>query len=384
MSKFLTTALVGTLLFILFLVGCGSGEEYPLFPVASSMQRNVTATTYQDDVSTMSITSIQLLDAVYAEYTELVLESYDGWQLAIEFLSQFYTLRMGGWLPHVAETHWAGGSPGEFIYDRVTENWEWYRIRTHEVPTYFRRGWNYIYNRYNERVTDAIWMTESGLYASAFSIWDFGNNGAHDILVTYLGGFEGCGGWASAKLFRWIDGQYQTIPIQTYYSITEDWTFEFWPDEGVLVTEMWHNSWGFYVSDDGTLVMYIYCNTFGLGGPRVPIYASLIFDDGIARLEPLVDTLHDISSYCWYPQHIFSWYNRLTGETHNAPAFPMNGAEHWHYNDEWGTIYHNRERYIQGTNILITPVERQTELEEYIRNLPPISPMPTNYTIDRQ
>jgi len=288
---------------------------------------------------------------------------HDTIQHAVDFLMQFYSLRLdtGGnpWaLPRAAEYHWDGGLPGEFIlYDS-----QFFQIRTVEVPPYFMRTGGAVYNQNNERVTDAPWFDRYWI-ANSFSIWDFGNDGMYDILVNNHAYCTCCTWENNARLFRWIDGEYRQISL----------------------SGNWSARWNFYKSDCSRFIVYFFSQAWYY---LEPVYAEIIFTGETAELTPLVDARFTVpegkEDYCccdlWeLMMQNNNWTNRMTGETFTAEPFPRDGII-WDWDDDGNFgIPVPRERYIHGTDIFIRPIHPKTALREYIENQLPAPWMPGVY-----
>jgi len=246
---------------------------------------------------------------------------------------------------------WLGGELSEW-------GWvQWESIITYDVPDIFfmrfRDSWENtgFYDRNFNRIADEPWMLWNGLYATGFSLWDFGND-VPDILVEYWGHYEGSGVYGTpASLFRYINGEF----VRVYYLPHQVWD---WGGAGDL-SPSWFPWQGYYLDDNNNLVAYFY----GIV-ESMPVYAHVTFFDNFANMDVIARGQIDWEYVDWENPDTFRifWNNYRTGEF-NFEAEPhryewvMDG-------DNWVRI--ETPHIIPGTNVLLTPIRPLTSFQESI------------------
>ena len=181
-------------------------------------------------------------------------------------------------------------------------------------------------------ITNAPWML-GNLYATGFSLWDFGNNGIPWILVYYWGDYEGTGdGGTPTSLFRFIDGQFIRVSMECRWGsgITYGWPSGFEPE--------------YFFDIVGNLVM-------STQGVDFTSYYYVSFNNAVASHNRIA-----ITGFYWDGQgYTIVWNNYITGET-NIPRT----TTHWDRDP-------NTPRYIPGMpDNVLTPIEPLTELQDRI------------------
>jgi hypothetical protein len=234
-----------------------------------------------------------------------------------------------------------------------------------ETPEiYFKYEWNEelsqenlgYYDRNGNRIESAPWLSKGSTefptmnyeYAVSFELWDFDQNGIPTIIIWFrphpYNASCYMGYW---QAFRFVDGEYQLVSVTCDRNL-----YHF--DGSLSISDRWwvnrSGRAGYYFDDSENLIICL--PTDRLSGPGGS-YSRIEFNGNKA----IFTAIAVYNNTAWNDEsHDFEyvlWDNLLTGETVTC------------YNEtDWSKP--PETHLLPGSDIMLTPIEPMTELQERI------------------